>query len=110
MTLPASVSTGIVEGTWVGSDGEPCTGCVTFTASVLTVRVATDGAVVHLQATDVDLDENGSISETLVATDDVDTDPTGFTWSAHVDLDDSVGYTVGPFALAGGTTVNLADV
>jgi hypothetical protein len=109
MPLPASVSTGTVTGTWVGADGEPCTGCVIFTAAALTLRVAVDDTVVHLGRVIAELDADGSISQELVATDDADTDPTGFTWHVRVELDRGAGYTVGDIAVLGGETVDLTD-
>lgn len=107
MTIPASASTGTVTGTWVDSDGEPCTGTVTFTPSTFTLRVAADDTTLIVHRTVATLDDAGSISQELIATDDTDTDPTGFTWTARVALADTVTYTIGPFAVLGGQTADL---
>lgn len=111
MTLPASVATGTITGTWIDSDGDPCTGCVTFTPSVFGLRVTVDDTVVHLHRTVATLDAAGSISQTLVATDNDGVTPTDWTWIVDVELDDGAGYRAGApigIALPAGQTVDLS--
>ena len=129
--LPANVGFGTVIGRFfvaeedtidVGSDpnASAAVGSVTFTPSVdylLNSGAMPDPVMIFLQPVTVDLDANGYIVDgqgapgvKLVATDDADLDPTGWTWNASFDL--VGGHTIAAFdfALPEGTTVNLTTV
>lgn len=97
MTLPANVNTGYVTGLFMDNGGALMSGTITFTPSPAKILDATSsppttilptGVVVTLSA--------GTFSQKLIATDDTDLNPTG--WTYRVD-----------FALKSGSTQIAID-
>lgn len=86
MPLPPSYDKVEVRGTFVGTDGNPLTGRVIFTPRA--GRLKAQAELVHIigRALSADLDENGSISIYLPATDDPDIDPGDFTYMVKEDF------------------------
>ena len=109
MPIPPSVSTGIVTGTFVSTNGNPATGRIWFTPSFDSGIVAGDNVIVLPERQIVSLNTLGSFSVTLVATDDPDLDPLNFTYTVTFDIDRAK---LAPLSLSlpSGTTVDLADV
>lgn len=80
MALPADFNTGLVKGHYVGLDGVPIAGQITFKAQIpRMVSDATDTVILTVPLV-ITLDENGSFSVNLPATNDADINPTGFTY------------------------------
>jgi hypothetical protein len=102
MTLPADVVTVPVIGTWLDGTGAPCSGKVIFSPQVATrlVHVA-DNRVIMPERSTVLLDASGSISTSLIATDQASLAGVGgFTWTAAVLINDSTGQQVTPYSFA----------
>jgi len=110
MALPANVGTGTVTGTIIDSVGDPAQGTVTFTPDYSQSRDVTSTPKVLITAKTVttNLASDGSFTQTLVATDDTDLNPSGFTYTVKFDLKNGKIGTFS-FALPEGTTVDLAD-
>ncbi len=109
MAVPASVSTGTITGTFVSTTGEPKSGHVWFTPSFEEGIVAGDNVIVTPEKTIVALDTNGHFEIVLVATDDPDLVPLGFTYTVSFDIA-RVSLPSFSMSLASGATVDLADV
>lgn len=80
MPLPANFNTVPVHGHYVGLDGTPLIGSVTFTATPPAMIDPTELLVVINVPLVIELDNNGEFTADLPATDDPDIDPTGFTY------------------------------
>lgn len=120
MPLPAPLTTGTVKGrflaaTVVGEDEEPrpAAGTVTFRPSPLRILAADAPAVILPEPVVVQLDADGYVGGeggvTLVATDNDELDPVGWTWSAECDFGKFWSYSFS-FELPAGSTVDLATV
>lgn len=83
MSLPSNVDFGTVVGTIIDSTGTPAKGKVTFTpaAKVLINRTASPPVTITTASVKVELDADGHFSVQLVATDDPDLNPVGWTYS-----------------------------
>lgn len=109
MALPAGIPSVRVHGTYAAPNGAPLSGTITFGVPALltfsTANVFLAGPVA------VKLDENGSFSVDLPATDNPDMNPTGWTYSVKENLTGVVGtrsYALNlPEALG---EIDLADV
>jgi hypothetical protein len=88
MALPANVTQTIVTGNYVWLDGLPAAGTVTFLPYVEYVLVAPANTVVYVYEVTVPLDAAGHFSVPLIATDDPDINPTGWTYTVRVLLHD----------------------
>jgi hypothetical protein len=82
--FPPSLSTVTVTGSFGDLDGEPMSGLVRFHARAPFVSAPVDGVVVAMEDVLAHLDRNGSFSVELLATDDTDANPTG--WSYEVTI------------------------
>lgn len=82
MALPANVGKGTVEGIILDGDGNPVTGKFVFTPSVANLKDATALPPVTIVPgkEEVTLDGTGAFTIDLLATDDPDLNPTGWTW------------------------------
>ncbi|WP_234336067.1 right-handed parallel beta-helix repeat-containing protein [Streptomyces sp. NRRL S-920] len=109
LALPASIPTVTVHGTYLGPDGRPLAGTVTFNAPSMLTFPASDvfiaGPVV------APLDENGRFSVRLPATDAPDMQPSGWAYLVKENLSGVIGgrtfNVVLPKSLA---DVDLADI
>lgn len=119
--LPVDVGQGVVTGTVVSAeqvaesdtdvDAVALGGTVTFTPSVTQLIHATSNLIILSQPITVTLDANGSFSTKLIATDDTDLNPTGWTYTVSFVLP-GTPVSVRPFSITvpGGSTQDLADI
>ena len=107
MPLPTDYGTGVVTGTFTDTNGDPVVGTISFTPSAS--RLLGTGAVILADPVVVDLDEEGSISVTLPASDDPNVNPTDFTYRVDETFVGVVGSTYFIDVLEG-TTLDLSDV
>ena len=132
--LPAEVTTGTITATMLKAvvdgvdadlfpDGVPLTGQVTFSPEIgrrgysgellgggrLTVATSTPPQTIVVQPIPVALDPGGALSVVLIATDNPDIAPTGWTWTVSFDLP---GVKVPPFSFEvhAGTTADLSTL
>ncbi|MFL6138780.1 MAG: hypothetical protein ACJ74O_13405 [Frankiaceae bacterium] len=82
MALPSNVNTVTVTGTYVDSQGAPVQGSVIFTPPVTLTDPAADVIIVP-KAITATLDGNGQFSVDLIATDDPDFTPNGWTYQVR---------------------------
>lgn len=107
MPLPVDYGTGIVTGTFTDTNGDPVVGTISFTPSAS--RLLGTGAVILGDPITVPLDEDGSLSVTLPASDDPNVNPTDFTYRVDETFIGTVGSTYFIDVLEG-TTLDLSDV
>ena len=81
-------------GSFIDFLGQPLAGSVTFTPSVGAVIAKTSKRTAIAYAITVALDDNGSLDVTLPATDDPDSDPTGWTYTIEEGFTGGRTYTV----------------
>jgi hypothetical protein len=77
VAIPDSITAITVSGSFLGADGSARSGYVTFTPSVVG---NTEGVILPVAATKVELDENGAFEVDLMATDDPDWEAPDFTY------------------------------
>ena len=109
MALPASLSTCIVEGTYVNLIGNPVSGSVTFTPQTI-LKETTLNVILMPTAIVKTLDATGSLSLTLPCTSDTDVTPQPFIYTV---VENFVGGRTTQIALplsVANTTQNLADL
>jgi hypothetical protein len=107
--LPAGLSTVTVSGTYTHPDGTPMKGKVLFTPEPAILTSATHG-VLLLGTIEAALDEEGVAAATLLATDDPDVTPTGWTYRVQERWYDAPGRSY-PLSLPlAAPAVDLADV
>lgn len=107
MPLPSNVGTGTVVGRFVDINGDPVDGEITFTASPKKLLNATAVPPTTILPKPVVVPVvDGAFAKELVATNDVDNNPEGWTWRVEFAL---TGVTVDPFSipLPAGATVDL---
>jgi hypothetical protein len=107
--LPAAIPTVRVHGTYVGPDGSPLAGSVTFSGPGLLTFAGSDlfvaGPVV------AKLDANGHFEVILPATDYADMNPNGWSWTVKENLTGVTGSRTYPLLLTSGMgEIDLADV
>ncbi|GAA2774175.1 glycerophosphodiester phosphodiesterase family protein [Saccharopolyspora taberi] len=84
MTSPAPEwGTCRIRGTWVDLLGTPMAGYISVTASPKVLLAAQSDRIIVPVARKVNLDENGSVDFTVPATDDLDINPTGWTYTIN---------------------------
>lgn len=108
MPLPPGLSTVTVTGTYKHPDGTPMTGKLLFTPEPAILTSAAHGTLMlgTIEAALV----NGEVTATLLATDDADVTPTGWTYLVQERWYDAPGRSY-PLSLpAAAPTVDLADV
>jgi hypothetical protein len=109
MPLPAGLSTVTVTGTYQHPDGTPVKGKLLFTPEPAILASATHG-VLLLGTIESVLDEDGVATVTLLATDDPDLTPTGWTYRVQERWYDAPGRSY-PLSLpSAAPVVDLADV
>ncbi len=123
MTLPGNVGYGTVTGQLLGAaadttfdidldpDSELIQGSVTFTPSVdrLVNATSVPPVVILPKPITVTLDEDGAFSVVLVATDDADLSPVGWTYLVTFDLE-LTALAAFNMAVPEGVTTNIASV
>ncbi|MDX3027492.1 hypothetical protein [Streptomyces scabiei] len=109
MALPPGLSTVTVTGTYKHPDGTPYTGRLVFRPEPDILTSATRGVLV-LGDVEVALDNNGAFTVDLLATDDPDVTPTGWTYTVFERWHDAIGrnYPISLPAAAPG--VDLASI
>lgn len=109
MPLPPGLSTVTVTGTYKHPDGAPYAGRIIFRPEPDILTSAAHGTLVLGDAETV-LDNNGTFSTTLLATDDPDVTPVGWTYTVFERWHDTIGRSY-PISLpAAAPTVDIADV
>ena len=96
-----------ITGTYVGLDGTPFVGTVTFTPAPPSILDASTMTVIIPATLTATLDVNGHFSITVPATDDPDINPTGWTYQVSENFVGGRKYSI--FAPLG-TTVDLSAV
>ena len=86
MTLPVNVDTATVTGTFLGFDGIPAAGTVTFFPVPMVVTDPFAGVVLLPTPVVATLDAEGAFSVELVATDDTDLNPTDWAYGVALRL------------------------
>jgi hypothetical protein len=106
MALPVNVNFGTVTGTFIDATGTNITGNVTFTPSATSLKDASAlQTIIQSQPVKVPL-QNGSFSVQLIATDDTDVSPTGWTYGVAFDF----GLPSFSISVPQGQTVDLTTV
>jgi hypothetical protein len=109
MPLPNGLSTVTVTGTFLHPDGTPLKGALAFVPEPAILTSATHGTLLLGTAT-VLLSDTGTFTVTLLATDDPDITPVGWTYRVTERCYDAPGRSY-PIALpAAAPTVDLADI
>lgn len=109
MPLPVGLSTVTVSGTYKHPDGTAFKGKLLFTPEPAILTSGTHGTLV-LGTVEATLDANGAVSVALLATDDADVTPSGWTYLVQERWYDAPGRSY-PLSLpAAAPTVDLADV
>lgn len=80
MPLPIDYNTVTITGKYVYLNGTPVTGSIKFAGKVVATSVATNTIIVPTEIL-TELDENGSFSVPVPATDDPDINPNGWTYT-----------------------------
>jgi hypothetical protein len=107
--LPVGLSTVTVSGTYKHPDGTAMSGKLLFTPEPAILTSGTHGTLV-LGTIEATLDANGAVTATLLATDDADVTPTGWTYLVQERWYDAPGRSY-PLSLpAAAPAVDLADV
>jgi hypothetical protein len=119
--MPAAVSFGTVTGQIMLAvadsadagpepDASSAGGSVKFTPSVTQLRVPAANVMLMLQPLTFTLDTNGAFSASLVATDDTDLIPTGWTYHVVFVLNSGARIPAFDMAVPQGVTTDIADV
>ncbi|MFG3476461.1 hypothetical protein ACGF3K_14515 [Streptomyces sp. NPDC047980] len=109
MPLPAGLSTVTVSGSFKRPDGTAMKGKLLFTPEPAILTSGVHGTLL-LGTTEVTLDANGAFSVALLATDDADVTPTGWTYRVQERWHDSPGRSYALSLPAAAPAVDLADV
>ena len=118
MALPANVTQTTVTGNLVWIDGSPAKGSVTFLPSIEYVLDAASNTNIYLYEVTETLDEAGHFDVPLIATDDPDLNPTGWTYTVRILLTDPSALpnqhkpieTIFSMVLPAGPPIDIADV
>ena len=118
MALPANVTQTTVTGNLVWIDGSPAKGSVTFLPSIEYVLDSASNTNIYLYEVTEVLDEAGHFDVPLIATDDPDLNPTGWTYTVRILLTDPSALpnqhkpieTIFSMVLPTGPAVDIADV
>ncbi|MFG3046250.1 polysaccharide deacetylase family protein [Streptomyces sp. NPDC048241] len=108
MPLPTGIATVTITGRYVHPDGTPLSGAVTFTApSLLTLSGADTIAAGNAKFT---LDNNGQFTATLIATDNANTQPTGWRYQVQEQFNGIAGRAYWIDLPSTTPVVDLADI
>jgi len=109
VVLPVGLSAVTVTGTYTHPDGAPFAGKLLFTPEPAILTSATHGTLL-LGTVEAALNENGAVTVTLLATDDPDVTPSGWTYQVQERWYNAPGRSY-PLSLpAAAPAVDLADV
>jgi hypothetical protein len=109
MTIPASISTVTVVGTYVDIIGNPVRGSIVFKPQVV-LKEKTANVIIMPSNIEKVFDANGSFSIILPCTDDPDGTPTSFIYTVTENFSGGRVFDIAlPIAVAG-TTQNMADI
>jgi len=86
VALPTNLTTVEVTGRFIDHNGSPVRGSVTFDTDYYVLDAGESVVVIEAPIT-VNLDSTGSFAVDLIATDDVDMTPTGWTWTMTPNFD-----------------------
>ena len=86
MALPTNLTTVEVTGRFIDHNGSPVRGSVTFDTDYYVLDAGESVVVIEAPIT-VNLDSTGSFAVDLIATDDTDMTPTGWTWTMTPNFD-----------------------
>lgn len=86
MALPSNLTTVTVTGRYIDHNGSPVRGSVTFDTDYYVLDAGENVVVIEAPIT-VNLDATGSFSVDLIATDDPQMTPTGWTWELTPNFD-----------------------
>lgn len=109
MPLPVGLSTVTVTGRYTHPDGTPMTGKLLFTPEPAILTSGAHGALL-LGTIEATLDADGDVTATLLATDDADVTPVGWTYRVRERWHDVPGRTYALSLPAAAPAVDLADV
>ncbi|PWU50660.1 hypothetical protein DLJ47_23525 [Micromonospora sp. S4605] len=98
-----------IRGRYVNLDGTPAQGSVTFTGNVAAVATASQSMVVPSTIT-ANLDADGAFTVSLLATDDPDLRPNGWTYTVKENFTGGRTYDISVPISAKSTGVNLCEV
>jgi len=109
MSLPVSLSTCTIQGTYVDLNGNPVRGSLIFKPQTILKELALNVILIPV-AIVKELDANGSVNIVLPVTSDPDVTPQPFIYEITENFSGGRTFAVAlPLSLAG-TTVNLADL
>lgn len=108
--LPTDLDTATVTGSFVNLDGTPCAGTVTFEPAPCYWLAANDDVTVLPSSTVATLDQDGTFSVELLATDEPDLNPVGWTYKVRVRLTDCEKAWSFSMLAPADTVIDLADV
>lgn len=109
MALPANLTTIEVTGRFIDMIGNPIAGQVKFTPRAVLRNVGQNVILINSTIT-VTLDANGEFAQELVATDDVDATPLGFTYRVEEAFIGGRTYDILLPSNTVGGTIDLADI
>ena len=118
MALPANVTQTTVTGNLVWIDGSPAAGSVTFLPSIEFVLDSASNTTIYMYEVTEVLDPDGHFDVPLIATDDPDLNPTGWTYTVRILLSDpklpanqsKPVETIFAMSLPVGSSIDIADV
>jgi lysophospholipase L1-like esterase len=108
MSMPPGIATVTLTGRYVYPDGTPLVGTVTFATPALLTLSGAD--TISAGAVTVTLDPSGQFSVILIATDNVNSQPTGWLYQVTERFKDVSARTYSIPLPQGTPTVNLADI
>ncbi|MFJ6720499.1 SGNH/GDSL hydrolase family protein [Streptomyces sp. NPDC091259] len=108
MSMPPGIATVTLTGRYVYPDGTPLVGTVTFATPALLTLSGAD--TISAGAVTVTLDPSGQFSVILIATDNVNSNPTGWLYTVTERFKDVSARTYAIPLPQGTPTVNLADI
>ncbi|MET9959322.1 SGNH/GDSL hydrolase family protein [Streptomyces sp. NPDC006326] len=108
MSMPPGIATVTLNGRYVRPDGTPLVGTVTFTAPALLTLSGAD--TIAAGSVTVTLDPSGQFSVVLIATDNPNSQPTGWLYSVTERFKDVSSRTYSINLPQGTPAVNLADI
>ena len=109
MPLPPGLSTVTVTGTYKHPNGTPFTGKLTFRPEPVILTSGTYGTLI-LGTVEAVLDTNGAFTIALLATDDPDVSPVGWTYRVTERWRDAVGRSYPMSLPQAAPTVDIADI
>ncbi|MEU0860620.1 hypothetical protein ABZ352_35435 [Streptomyces griseofuscus] len=106
--MPVTIASVVLSGQYIRPDGTPLTGTLTFEPPATLTFPSAD--IIGVGAATVELDEFGSFSTTLIATDAAGGDPSDWTYTVVERLHNANGRTFHIALPSAAPVVNLADI